>query len=159
MLWVLSPYEAFLVSVHGVGVLIRGASGSGKSYTALTLMRRGHVLIADDVVEVTDGPDGKPVGRSLEEVVRVEVRGLGVFEAASLFPSGTARSSPIDLVIDLDRYDDWQDSGRTAPETGETHILDSRLLTVRVPLPSGVDPGLMVELLSRLFKDTGSVKP
>ena len=49
--------------------------------------------------------------------------------------------------------------GRTVPETGETYILDKRVLTVRVPLPKGVDPGLRIELLARLFKDTGSVKP
>jgi HPr kinase/phosphorylase len=148
-----------LVSVFGVGVLIRGPSGSGKSYTALTLMRRGHLLVADDLLEVTAGPEGRLLGRGLEEPVRIEVRGLGLFNAESLFPTATARSSPIDFVVELDRYDDWQDSGRTFPETGETSILDMRILTVRVPLPNGVDPGLMIELLARLFKDTGSVKP
>jgi len=148
-----------LVSVFGVGVLIRGRAGSGKSYTALSLMRRGHVLVADDLVHVTTDPGGQPVGRALEERVRIEVRGLGIFDAESLFPTATARSSPIDLAVELDRYDDWQDSGRTTPETGETSVADTRLLTVRVPLPSGVDPGLMIELLARRFKDTGSVKP
>lgn len=148
-----------LVSVFGVGVLIRGPSGSGKSYTALTLMRRGHLLVADDVIEVTADAGCRLLARCLEDPIRIEVRGLGLFAADSLFPKATARSSPIDFAVELDRYDDWQDSGRTVPETGEMSILDSRIPTVRMPLPNGVDPGLMVELLARLFKDTGSVKP
>jgi HPr kinase/phosphorylase len=148
-----------LVSVLGLGVLIRGASGAGKSYTALALMRRGHFLIADELVEVAAGADGRPVGRGREANVRTEVRGLGIFDAESLFPGATARSWPIDFVVELDRYDDSRDSGRTTPQTGETCILDSRLLTVRVPLPNGVDPGLVIELLARLYKQTGSVIP
>lgn len=154
-----STIRGVLVSIFGVGVLIRGPSGSGKSYAALGLMQRGHLLVADDVLEVTSGSDGRLLGCGLEERVRIEVRGLGLFEAESLFPGATARSWPIDFAVDLDRYDDWQDSGRTVPETEETYILDTRVLTVRVPLPSGVDPGLMIELLARRYKDTGSVKP
>ncbi len=148
-----------LVSVLGVGVLIRGAPGSGKSYAALSLMRRGHFLISDEVVEVAAGPEGQPEGRSLEPKARTEVRGLGIFYAESLFPGAVARSSPIDFVVELDQYTDSRDSGRTTPETSETRILDSHVLTVRVPLPRGVDPGLVIELLARLYKETGSVKP
>ena len=62
-----------LVMVHGVGVLIRGPSGVGKSLAALNLMRRGHSLISDDLVEVTLNPAGDIVGRSVEEEVRIEV--------------------------------------------------------------------------------------
>jgi HPr kinase/phosphorylase len=148
-----------LVSVLGVGVLIRGAPGSGKSYSALSLMRRGHLLISDELVEIAHGPNGLPVGRGLEPHVRTEVRGLGIFDAESLFPGAVARSSPIDFVVELDHYDDARDAGRTTPETSETRILDSHVLTVRVPLPRGVDPGLVIELLARLYKKTGSVKP
>ncbi len=98
-------------------------------------MRTGHFLISDELVEVMPGPREQPVGQGLEPTVRIEVRGLGIFEAESLFPGAVARSSPIDFVVELDHYDDSRDSGRTTPETSETQILESHVLTVRVPLP------------------------
>lgn len=155
----LTTIRGVLVSVLGVGVLIRGVPGSGKSYAALSLMQRGHFLISDELVEVVPGPDGQPVGRGVEPHARTEVRGLGIFQAESLFPGAVARSSRIDLVVELDRYDDARDSGRTTPETWEARILDRHVLAVRVPLPHRVDPGLLIEMLARLYKETGSVKP
>jgi HPr kinase/phosphorylase len=148
-----------LVKVHDVGVLIRGPSGAGKSLAALTLMQRGHRLVSDDLVEVVAGEGGTPVGRSVEENVRIEIRGLGVFSAASLFPVGTVSSAPIDLVVDLDAYDPARDAGRTTPETGQFRLLQSDIPTVRVPLPSRADPALLIELLARRFKEAGTVTP
>jgi HPr kinase/phosphorylase len=147
-----------LVNVHDVGVLIRGPSGSGKSLAALILMQRGHRLVSDDLVEVVDR-GGKLVGRSVEENVRIEVRGLGIFSAISLFPGGTVASSPIDLVVDLDVYDPVRDAGRTTPETGQSRLLQSDILTVRVPLPDRADVALLIELLARRFKENGTVAP
>jgi HPr kinase/phosphorylase len=148
-----------LVMVHGVGVLIRGPSGAGKSLAALNLMRRGHNLISDDLVEVTLGPAGEPVGRSVEEEVRIEVRGLGIFAARSLFLHGVIPSSRIDFVVDLDSYDHTRDAGRMVPETGTLCLFGHDLLTVRVPLPTGVDPALPIELLAWRFKQSGTVGP
>ncbi len=148
-----------LVMVHGVGVLLRGPSGAGKSLAALNLMRRGHSLISDDLVEVTSGPEGGLVGRSLEKEVRIEVRGLGVFEARTLFQHSVIASSRIDFVVDFDAYDPYRDAGRMVPETGTLRLLDHDLTTVRVPLPTGADPALLVELLARRFKESGTVGP
>lgn len=148
-----------LVSVHSVGVLIRGPAASGKSLTALHLMRRGHKLISDDLVDVVRGEGGRLIGKPLEERVRIEIRGLGVFEAATLFPEGTLPSSPIDVVVDLDRYDPARDAGRIVPETGELYLLESRIPTVRVPLPERVDPSLLIEVLAWRFKEIGTVTP
>ncbi len=148
-----------LVAIDGVGILVRGPSGSGKSLAALNLLHRGHYLIADDLVEVARGPDGKLVGRPVEEDVRIEVRGLGIFRARSLFHDGTLPSSRIDFVVELDRYDPARDAGRTAPEKHSMQLLEHDLLVVRVPVPSGADPGLLVELLARLFRDSGTVAP
>jgi len=146
-----------LVAVDGVGILVRGPSGSGKSLTALNLLRRGHCLVADDLVEVARGPDGKLVGRPVEEDVRIEVRGLGIFRARSLFPEGTLPSSPIDFVVDLDAYDPARDAGRTAPDAHSMQILERDMAVVRVPVPIGVDPGLLVELLAKLYRHSGTV--
>ena len=111
-----------LVMVHGVGVLIRGPSGAGKSLAALNLMRRGHSLISDDLVEVTLDPAGDIVGRSVEEEVRIEVRGLGIFAARTLFLHAVVPSSRIDFVVDLDTYDHSRDAGRMVPETGTLRL-------------------------------------
>jgi HPr kinase/phosphorylase len=148
-----------LVVVHGVGVLIRGPSGAGKSLAALNLMRRGHSLISDDLVEVTLGPAGEPVGRSVEEEVRIEVRGLGIFAARSLFLNSVVPSWRIDFIVDLDIYDHSRDAGRMVPETGTVCLFGHDLLTVRVPLPTGVDPALPIELLAWRFKQSGTVGP
>lgn len=148
-----------LVMVHGVGVLIRGPSGVGKSLAALNLMRRGHSLISDDLVEVTPGPAGESVGRPVEEEVRIEVRGLGIFAARTLFLQAVAPSSRIDFVVDLDSYDHSRDAGRMVPETGSLCLFGHDLLTVRVPLPTGVDPALLIELLAWRFKQSGTVRP
>ncbi|MGB6068822.1 MAG: HPr kinase/phosphatase C-terminal domain-containing protein [Desulfomonilaceae bacterium] len=148
-----------LVRVHGVGVLIRGHSGAGKSLAALSLMQRGHSLISDDLVEVIRGPQGAPIGRSVEQEVRVEVRGLGVFPARSLFRHAVAPSTPIDFIVDLDAYDHALDAGRIVPQTGKFRILEHDVLTVRVPVATGVDPGLLIELLAWHFKESGTVTP
>ena len=151
--------QAVLVVVHDVGVLVRGRPGSGKSLAALNLMRKGHRLISDDLVEVTPGPDGEPRGRAVEEQARIEVRGLGIFKAETLFPNAIASSSPINLVIDLDAYDPEKDAGRIVPETGRMELLGRKILTVRVPVPNGLDPAIIIELLAKRFKESGSVSP
>lgn len=141
-----------LVLVDGTGVLIRGRSGSGKSLTALGLMQRGHRLVADDIVVLVDGPDGSVVGRSLEERVRIEVRGLGVFEAASLIADCVATEAEIDLVVDLDDYDPARDDGRISADARQTDIMGRTVTAVRLPLADRVDASIFVELLARLSR-------
>jgi HPr kinase/phosphorylase len=147
-----------LVRVYGVGVFIRGLSGSGKSATAIKLMDRGHRLVADELVDITAAPDGTLVGRALEKAVRIEVRGLGIFEARSLFPHGVAESARIDFIADLDTYDPIRDSGRIEPETRTANVLDKEIPTVRVPVIESVDPSLLIEILARRFCDADTVK-
>ncbi|MFH1116010.1 MAG: hypothetical protein V1792_19020 [Pseudomonadota bacterium] len=151
--------QGVLVVVDGVGILLRGPSGSGKSTAALNLLRRGRHIVADDLVVVVRGPDGKPAGRPVEEDVRIEVRGLGVFPVRVLFPDGTLPSARIDVIAELDTYDPARDAGRTAPEEHVVQLLEHDVPAVRVPVPTGVDPGLLVELLAGLFRDNGAVGP
>jgi len=119
----------------------------------------GYHFVADDLVEVAPGPNGAPVGRPVEDDPRIEVRGLGIFRARSLFKDGTLPSCRIDFVAELDSYDPTKDSGRTVPEIRGTLVLDRELPTVRVPVPSGSDPGLLIELLAGLFRETGALTP
>jgi len=149
--------QGVLVEVDGIGVLIRGPSGVGKSLTALNLMDRGHRLIADDLVDVIPGNEGEPVGKAVEEDVRIEVRGLGIFGAGSLFRDGVLPASRIGLVVDLEPFDPARDAGRTHPETATVKILGNELPAVRAPVPSGADPAFYIELLVRGLKADGSV--
>jgi HPr kinase/phosphorylase len=147
-----STVRGALILVHGLGVLVRGPSGSGKSLAALNLMRRGHLLVADDVVKIMQGPTGEPMGKALEANVRIEVRGLGIFDGETLFPGATAPLARIDLVVDLDAFDGARDTGRIAPETSSSSLLGHEIPTVRLPLPTGGDAALMIEIVSRLHK-------
>jgi HPr kinase/phosphorylase len=144
--------QGVLVDVDGVGVLIRGPAGFGKSLTALTLMDRGHRLVSDDLLEVVQGPDEAPVGRALEAEVRIEVRGLGIFRAKSLFPEGTVPSFPINLVVELDVFDPDRDTGRIFPEFVSTSIVGKKVAQIRVPVAQGMDPAMLVELVVKRFR-------
>ncbi|MBI5569550.1 MAG: hypothetical protein HY914_06350 [Desulfomonile tiedjei] len=151
--------QGVLVVVHGIGVLIRGPAGLGKSLAAVNLVRRGHRLVADDLVEIVLGPEGEVIGTAVEEAMRIEIRGLGVFKARSLFPEAISPSARVDLVVDLDEYDPAKDAGRLEPDTSETLLLGKTLLTVRIPVATGMEPATLIELLARLYKEHGSVNP
>lgn len=148
-----------LVVVDGTGILIRGRPGSGKSLAALSLMDRGHRLVADDLVAVSAGTDGRPVGAAVEEVVRIEVRGLGIFRGQTLYPDGVAPLSPIHFIVELDEYEPGSDAGRTVPDTRAERIGSWELMQVRLPLPHGADPAMLIEILARLFRTRGTVTP
>ncbi len=151
--------QAVLVVVLGVGVLIRGRPGSGKSMAALNLMRQGHKLVADDLVKVALESNGELWGSAVEKNTRIEIRGLGIFKAETLFPQATAPSARIDLVIDLEQYDPESDAGRTAPVTCTTDFLGASILTVRAPIALGQDASIIIEVLAKRFKESGSVNP
>lgn len=149
--------QAVLIAVDGVGVLIQGPPGSGKSLIALHLMSRGHRLVSDDLVELFFSADGSLMGAPVEEKARIELRGLGIFQAHVLFDDATTPCSSIDLAVELARYDPRKDAGRTEPETGVLHLMGCDLLKIRLPLTRGSDPALLVELLARIYKKQGTV--
>jgi HPr kinase/phosphorylase len=95
-----------LVDVQGVGVMLLGPSGIGKSECALELVRRGHRLVADDVVLVAHDEDGTPLGSS-PELVRhyLELRGIGIVHVPSLFgEAAVAERARIELVVRLEAW-------------------------------------------------------
>ena len=92
--------------MYGLGVLIIGDSGVGKSESALELIARGHRFISDDVVQVRRGPRGRLIGRA-PSISRhfMEIRGLGIINIREIFgPRSIALESPIDLVIRLKKW-------------------------------------------------------
>ena len=153
-----SRIQGVLVNVGGVGVLIQGPPGVGKSLTALHLISRGHKLVSDDLVEISVTSEGKLVGMPVEEQVRIEVRGLGIYRVQALFDEGTSPVSSIDFAVNLQVYDPLVDVGRTEPDTTTIQIMGRELLRIRVPLTRGADPALLIELLARLFRSHGTVR-
>lgn len=150
--------QGVLVRVDGLGVLIRGPSGMGKSLAALHLMERGHFLVSDDLVEISVGPEGNLIGSAVEESPRIEIRGLGVFSAQSLYPGKTVSATTLDLEVELDRYHASTDAGRLEPEMEKARYLGMEIPRVRIPVALGFDPGVLVDLLVRHLRHMGAVR-
>jgi HPr kinase/phosphorylase len=122
-----------LVDVAGVGVLLLGPSGIGKSECALELVRRGHRLIADDVVEVELDTEGAPIGRAAAHIGHhIEIRGLGILCVPDLFGDGSVQDSGrIDLACRLRRE---REEGKEFDRVGIDRPLLELLPGARVPL-------------------------
>ena len=148
-----------LVDVYGMGVLLLGDSGIGKSECALDLIQRGHRLVADDVVEIRKYPNGTLVGRAAEMIrYHMELRGIGIINIKHLFGVSAVRSSKsIELVIELERWDPTKRYDRLGLD-GETYaILDRTRPFLRLPVASGRNIALLIEIAARneLLKTQG----
>ncbi|OGS24020.1 MAG: HPr(Ser) kinase/phosphatase [Elusimicrobia bacterium RIFOXYB2_FULL_50_12] len=139
-----------LVSVYGLGVLLIGNAGIGKSECAMELVKRGHMLVADDVVEVRQRSGGILIGQG-EEIVRhhMEVRGLGIIDVRSLFGIGfILDQSKIELVIRLEDWDANREYERVGLEEHYTNILDVKVPEVILPVRPGRNLAVLVEIAS-----------
>ena len=143
--------HAVMVDVLGVGVLIRGPSGIGKSECALDLVMRGHRLVSDDVVEIQCRQGEVLVGRG-PELVRshMEVRGLGIINIAHLFGVGATRQRKrLELVVDLQRGDLGGECERLGLDQEYTEFLGVEIPIVRIPVVPGRSIGNIVEVAAR----------
>ena len=120
-----------MVDVYGVGVLIMGESGIGKSEAALELINRGHRLVTDDVVEIRKVSDDTLVGKA-PDITRhfIELRGIGIVDVKSLFGVQSVRETQtIDLVINMEEWDKNREydqmciRDRSHPDLQKTHAL------------------------------------
>ena len=148
-----------LVDVYGMGVLLLGDSGIGKSECALDLIQRGHRLVADDVVEIRKYPNGSLVGRAAEMIrYHMELRGIGIINIKHLFGVSAVRmAKSIELVIELERWDPTKKYDRLGLD-GETYsILDRPRPFLRLPVASGRNIALLIEIAARneLLKTQG----
>jgi HPr kinase/phosphorylase len=138
-----------LVEVHGVGTLILGRSGIGKSEAALDLVSRGHRLVADDVVLVRRISPSVLRGRAawlLEH--HMEIRGLGVIDIESLFGTlATLDERQIDLVVELTEWSENTD--RLGLVEGSHVLLDIALPLVRIPVRPGRSIAMLIETAAR----------
>ena len=136
-----------LVDVYGVGVLIRGESGIGKSEAALELIKRGHRLVADDAVEIRKVSDDTLVG-SAPTITKylIELRGIGIVDVKSLFGVQSVRETQnIDLVITLEEWDKKKEYDRLGLEEEYTEFLGNKVQCHTIPIRLGRSLAVIVE--------------
>jgi len=151
-----------LMDVYGVGILILGKSGVGKSELALDLVERGHRLVADDVVYIKRKEDGSLVGQGSGLIKHhMDVRGLGIIDVPKLFGVGAVRNrKPLGLVICLEDWDQNKDYERLGWEQETYTILDISLPKLTIPVRPGRNLSIIIEAaalndrLKRMGHDT-----
>src|ERR1700732_2889891 len=128
-----------MVDILGIGVLIRGASGIGKSETALGLIERGYSLVADDVTRFTS-IEGRELMATAPELTRnhMEVRGIGIINVAAVFGVGAIRTEKrLDLVVTLKDWDSMEGIERVAMERENYEILGLKVPHIIIPVGPG----------------------
>jgi HPr kinase/phosphorylase len=153
-----------LVDIYGLGTLIVGESGIGKSESALELIERGHRLVSDDIIEIYRQPEnGTPgytlMGRS-PNLTRyfMELRGLGVINVKDLFgPNSIRTNKSVDLVILLERWEKATEIERLGLDEESYEILGGELPLVRMPVGPGRNLAMLIEVAARnhLLKQAG----
>ncbi len=140
-----------LVDVFGVGLLLLGKSGIGKSECALELVLRGHRLVADDVVKCDWRPPGMVFGAPADLLRHhIEVRGLGVLNIKDLFGVTSVRERKrIDVVVRLEDWDETQEYDRLGLEEKWHSILGTPIRLLTVPVRPGRDMGSILEIAAR----------
>ena len=143
-----------LVDVYGVGVLLTGESGIGKSETALDLIRNGHLLIADDALIVKKIGQDLLMGTSSELTKNLmELRGIGIININSLFGKRAIRlQKNIEIVINLEKWDDSTYYDRVGDSFETTRILDIELPIIRVPVKPGRNIAAIVEIAALNYR-------
>jgi HPr kinase/phosphorylase len=147
----LAPVEKIhgvLVDINGVGVLILGKAGIGKSECALDLLARGHRLVADDVVEVRVRFNTVLIGSSPENVREyMEIRGIGIINVRHLFGVNAVRDQKrIELVVQIRQWDGSYNYDRVGLDTVYREILGIRIPQIVIPAIPGKNLGTIVEL-------------
>ena len=143
--------HAVLMDILGLGVLLVGESGIGKSECALDLIVRGHRLVADDTVEIRRRQETILIG-ACPELTRhhMELRGLGVINVKELFGIASTRSSKhIELVVQLERWDPAREYERLGLDDEFYEILGLRVPLLRMPVAPGRNIAILVEVAAR----------
>ncbi|MBR2122215.1 MAG: HPr(Ser) kinase/phosphatase [Lachnospiraceae bacterium] len=136
-----------LVDVYGEGVLIIGESGIGKSETALELIKRGHRLVSDDVVEIRKLSDDTLVGTA-PDITKyfIELRGIGIIDVKALFGVSSVRDEAgIDLVIQLEDWSKDKEYDRLGLEEEYTEYLGNKVVCHTIPIRPGRNLALICE--------------
>ncbi|HDL78899.1 MAG TPA: HPr(Ser) kinase/phosphatase, partial [Bacteroidetes bacterium] len=148
-----------LIDVYGIGVLLTGRSGIGKSEVALDLVERGHRLVSDDAVEIIRKARGILIGQT-NSLLRhhIELRGLGIVNIQSMFGIRAIRvQKRIEIEVQLEDWNEKEDYERLGVEDKFAHILGVRIPLVRLPIFPGKNITVIVETiaLNQLLKIHG----
>ena len=150
----LAPHETrhgVLVDVFGVGVLITGESGVGKSEAALELVKRGHQLCADDVVDICRVSDDRLIGESPETIRHfMEIRGIGIIDIRAMYGVGAITlSKSIDIVIHLEKWDQEKEYDRLGLTEETTSIMSVDVPYQVMPVRPGRNLTIIIEVAAR----------
>lgn len=140
-----------LLDIYGLGVLLIGGSGVGKSECALDLITRGHSLVADDRVRAKLYPSGELIG-FCDEPLRhhMELRGIGIINVQDLFGLAAVRErKPIDLVIEMEPWDETRQYDRLGLDESVHEILGTPVPYIRMPVALGRNLSILVEIAAR----------
>ncbi len=143
-----TSFHAVLVDIFGIGVLILGKSGIGKSECALELIGRGHRLVADDMVEISLR-EGKVLVGTASELTRhhMEIRGIGIINIKDLFGAQAIRSQErIGLVVKLEEWDESKEYDRVGLIENKFNILGIDIPEITVPVRPGRNVSIVVEV-------------
>lgn len=139
-----------LVDVYGEGVLIMGESGIGKSEAALELIKRGHRLVTDDVVEIRKVSDETLIG-SAPAITKhfIELRGIGIIDVKALFGvESILDTANIDMVIKLEEWDREKEYDRLGLDDNYTEFLGNKVVCYSIPIRPGRNLAVIVESAS-----------
>ncbi len=136
-----------LMDVYGEGVMITGESGIGKSEAALELIKRGHRLVTDDVVELRKVSDDTLIG-SAPDITKhfIELRGIGIVDVKALFGASSVKDTQsIDLVINLEEWDKDKEYDRLGLEENYTEYLGNKVVCHNIPIRPGRSLAIICE--------------
>lgn len=137
-----------LVEVYGIGILIKGGSGVGKSEAALELIERGHRLIADDAVELRCMGGNILMGRGANKVTghHMEIRGLGIINITHLFGVGAIRDKKqVQLIVNLEEWDSAKTYDRFGGQTKTEEFLGVHVASLEIPVKPGRNIPIIIE--------------
>lgn len=143
-----------LVDIYGIGVLILGKSGVGKSETALELVKKGHRLVADDSVEIRQESENMIIGSPpplLEHLL--EIRGIGIINIMTLFGASAIRPyKRITLVVELENWDPNKSYDRLGLDEEKMKIIDTELTKLTIPVQPGRNVSVIIEVAAMNYR-------
>ena len=143
-----------LVDIYGMGVLIQGDSGIGKSETALELVKRGHRLVADDRVDVYAKDEGTLWGEPAEILLHLlEIRGVGIIDVMSLYGASAVRnSSQVQLCIYLENFENDEVFDRLRNSNEEIELQGVKIPRIRIPVKTGRNVSVVIEAAAMNYR-------
>lgn len=150
----LTTVHGVLVDVYGIGILITGKSGIGKSETALELVKRGHRLVADDLVEIREVSQNVLIGNAPSLIEHMlEIRGVGIIDIMNLFGASSVRSDKrILMVINLELWEAEKMYERLGLDEEKMRIMDSELTKLTVPVRPGRNLSVIIEVAAMDYR-------